>query len=218
MNSGEACSISQLSGIECGMIELKLKRTALRWDFSFFAVLAVFFWLDSSGFGLAALLLCAAHELAHLAVMRLLSITPESVTFYGAGIRISAPETESRSLSEQAAVYSAGCTMNFLLAGIMYALPDVGITGMQYLDKVGTVSLFTGLFNLLPLGEFDGRRLLKLLFIAVLKPENIDTALRISGILSAVICAAAVIAFGRGAGFTLMTTALYLLLMSLRRV
>ena len=77
------------------MIELKLKRTALRWDFSFFAVLAVFFIWDYSGFGFAALGICTAHELAHLAVMRLCGMSPDSLTFYGAGIRLSASAVES---------------------------------------------------------------------------------------------------------------------------
>lgn len=63
------------------MIELKLKRTALRLDFTFVAVLALFFWLDSGGFGLITLAVCAAHEMAHLAVMLMCGIIPESVTF-----------------------------------------------------------------------------------------------------------------------------------------
>ena len=191
------------------MIEIKLNRTALRWDFSFFAVLAVFFWLDSSGFGLTALVICAVHELAHLAVMRAFAIAPESVTFYGAGIRISAPNIENLAPTIQAAVYSAGCVVN-LLAGVLWQFPD--------LRSTAAVSLFTGLFNLLPVGEFDGRRLLKLLLIARLKPENVDETLRVCGIISMVICTAAVIFFGRDAGFTLTTTMIYLLIMSLRRV
>ena len=103
------------------MIELKLKRTALRWDFSFFAVLAVFFIWDCSGFGFAALGICAAHELAHLAVMRLCGIAPDSLTFYGAGIRLSARAVESAPPGVQAAVYAAGCAMNFLLCGVFLA-------------------------------------------------------------------------------------------------
>lgn len=192
------------------MIEIKLNRTALCWDFSFFAVLAVFFWLDSSGFGLTALAICAVHELAHLAVMRAFAIAPESVTFYGAGIRISAPNIESRTPAIQAAVYSAGCVVNLLLAGVLWQFPG--------LRSAAAVSLFTGLFNLLPVGEFDGRRLLKLLLISRLKPENVDETLRVCGIISMVICTAAVIFFGRDAGFTLTTTMIYLLIMSLRRV
>lgn len=49
------------------MIELKLKRTAAPLGFFVFAVLAVFFIWDYSGFGFAALGICTAHELAHLA-------------------------------------------------------------------------------------------------------------------------------------------------------
>ena len=192
------------------MIELKLKRAALRWDFSFFAVLAVFFWLDSSGFGLTALSVCAVHELGHLAVMRCCGIFPESITFYGAGIRISAPEVESRSIPVQSAVYSAGCAVNLLLAGVLWCFPE--------LRYAAVVSLFTGVFNLLPVGEFDGRRLLKLLLISRLKPENVDTVLWLCGVISAAVCTAAVVVFGRGAGFTLTTTMIYLLLMSLRRM
>lgn len=204
-----ACSILCKSGIECAMIELKLKRTALRWDFSFFAVLAVFFWLDKSGFGLTSLAVCAAHEMAHLAVMRRFGIVPESVTFYGAGIRISAPETEFASAAVQAAVLSAGCVMNFILAA---ALHCAGF------EEAAAVSLFTGLFNLLPLGEFDGRRLLRLALISRMKPRNVDRTLRLCGIISGLVCAAAAVVFGLGGSFTLITTIIYIFIMSLCRV
>ena len=90
------------------MIEFKLKRTALRLDFTFPLVLAVFFWLDREGFGLVALAVCAAHELAHLAVMAACGIIPESVTFYGAGIRITSSETERRPFGTQAAQLEIG--------------------------------------------------------------------------------------------------------------
>ena len=141
------------------MIELKLKRTALRWDFSFFAVLAVFFIWDYSGFGFAALGICTAHELAHLAVMRLCGMSPDSLTFYGAGIRLSASAVESAPPGVQAAVYAAGCAMNLLLGGVFLAAGEA---------RIAAVSFAAGAFNLLPLGEFDGRRLLKLLLICLL--------------------------------------------------
>ena len=187
------------------MIELKLSRTVFRWDFSFFAVLALFFSLDSSGFGLTALAICAAHEMAHLAVMLFCGIIPESITFYGAGIRITSPETERRPPGEQAAVYGAGCAMNFLLAAALFA------AGKPY---PAAVSLSCGLFNLLPVGEFDGRRLLKLLLIRLLPAERVDAALRLCAVLSAV--AASGLLFLAGGRFspTLVLTAAYLLYMS----
>lgn len=189
------------------MIELNLTRTALRWDFSFFAVLALFFSLDSSGFGLTALGICAAHELAHLAVMLLCGIVPESVTFYGAGIRITSTETERRSPAEQAAVYGAGCAMNFLLAAVLFA------AGKSY---PAAVSLSCGLFNLLPLGEFDGRRLLKLALIKILPPERVDVSLRICAVCSAVFAVVVLFLAGGKVSPTLIITSAYLLLMSVK--
>ena len=189
------------------MIELNLTRTVLRWDFSFFAVLALFFSLDSSGFGLTALGICAAHELAHLAVMLLCGIVPESVTFYGAGIRITSSETERHSPRQQAAVYGAGCAMNFLLAGVLFA---------ANLPYPAAVSLSCGLFNLLPVGEFDGRRLLKLALIIILPPERVDATLRICAVCSAALAVGVLFIAGGKASPTLVITSAYLLLMAVR--
>lgn len=189
------------------MIELNLPRTSLRWDFSFFAVLALFFSIDSTGFGLTALGICAAHELAHLAVMLFCGIIPECVTFYGAGIRITSTETERHSPAEQAAVYGAGCVMNFLLAAALFA------AGKSY---PAAVSLSCGLFNLLPVGEFDGRRLLKLALIKALPPEKIDGTLRLCAVGSAFFAAAVLFLAGGKVSPTLIITSAYLLLMSVR--
>ena len=189
------------------MIELNLTRTALRWDFSFFAVLALFFSLDSSGFGLTALGICAAHELAHLIVMLFFGIVPESVTFYGAGIRITSSETERHSPRQQAAVYGAGCAMNFLLAGVLFA---------ANLPYPAAVSLSCGLFNLLPVGEFDGRRLLKLALIKILPPERVDVTLRNCAVCSAIFAVAVLFFTGGRVSPTLIITSAYLLLMSVR--
>lgn len=191
------------------MIELKLKHTALRWDFSFFAVLALFFWLDSSGFGLTTLGVCAAHELAHLAVMKICGISPEFITFYGAGIRITSRQTNLSSPQVQAAVYSAGCLMNFLLAAALYALDARG---------AAVVSLFTGLFNLLPVGEFDGRALLRILLIRSAPPEKVDGILTFCGAVSVAVCGVAVAVVGGGGGVTLALTLSYLLYLAIKGV
>lgn len=191
------------------MIELKLRHTALRVDFSFVAVLAVFFWLDRSGFGFVTLGLCAAHELAHLVVMLAYGIIPESITFYGAGIRISAPEVDVRSVPVRTAVYSAGCIMNFLLAGLFLC---------RGYGTASAVSLLTGCFNLLPVGEFDGFRLLSMAVISGARPEHVDSILFWSGLASAVLMSGVLIFFGREVSPTLVITSAYIILMALRRV
>lgn len=204
-----ACSFCPDFCIYFIMIELKLKRTAIRFDFSFFAVLALFFWLDIDGFGLIALAVCAAHELAHLAVMEVCGIKPESITFYGAGIRITAPATELCSPGVQAAVFSAGCVMNFILAAALWS--------MNY-DRAAAVSLLTGCFNLIPVGEFDGRRLLRLFLISNVKPERVDLLTYVVGICCAVLLGIFLIIYGRGASPTLLITAAYIVIMSMRKM
>ncbi len=191
------------------MIELKLKKTLLRLDFSFFAVVALFLFWDGSGFGIAALTACAVHELSHLAVMTAFGIAPEAVTFYGAGIRITSARTEYAAMTARVLILAAGCAANFAAAVLFW------ISG-QF--PAAAINLFTGIFNLLPLGELDGAALLKTLFIKKCRPENVDHFMRISGLVSAVLIMIAVIAAGGGVSFTLVTTLLYIIIVCSREI
>lgn len=171
-------------------------------DFSFFAVLALFMLFDKGGFGLTALICCVLHELAHLIVMLILGILADVITFYGAGIRISSSRIEYEKPFRRTLVLSAGCAMNFLCAVIFARLGY---------DLAAVISLFTGIFNLLPIGELDGAALTKMWIIRVCKPENVDRVMNIIGVITAVICAAAVIAVG-GFSVTLPITIAYLII------
>lgn len=195
--------------IQFNMIELKLKKTALRLDFSFFAVIALFLWLDSSGFGITALTACVLHELAHMLVMSVFGIFADEITFYGAGIRISSARTEFAKPVVKSLILSAGCAANFVLTVLFLQLDQL---------EAAAINLFTGLFNLLPIGELDGAGLLKLLLIRVCRPEKIDVAMRAAGAVFSVICIAVIVHFGKGISFTLITTALYFIIVSSRRI
>lgn len=191
------------------MIELKLNHTTLRLDFSFFAVTALFLMLDSTGFGTMALAACGAHELAHMLVMAIFGIPAEEITFYGAGIRITSARTEQAPDPVRAAILAAGCAANFLLAAVLYALGE---------GYAAAVSLFTGAFNLLPIGELDGAGLLKILLIRFCKPENVDRSARAAGAVFSVMCAAAAAFLGRRASFTFITTAIYFIIVSSKKI
>lgn len=191
------------------MITLKIFRTEFRLDFSFFAVAAMFFLMDTSGFGVWALAACAVHELSHLAVMAAFGINADAITFYGAGIRISCGAMEDAPVFHQAVVYAAGVTANFILAAVFF------LCGMA---MGGFINLFTGAFNLLPLGELDGARLLKLAVIRHCRAENIDRVMRAAGIGSALVCASAALLLGNGVSFTLLTTAAYFIILGSRRI
>ena len=188
------------------MIELKLKKTLLRLDFSFFAVIALFLLLDTTGFGIMALAACAVHELAHMVVMAVFGISADEITFYGAGIRITA-QTEFARPAVRALILSAGCAANFVSALFLFRLDFTA----------AAVSLFTGMFNLLPIGELDGAGLLRLAVIKRCKPENVDGIMRYTSIAFSLLCLAAVI-LGRGLSFTFITTALYFIIVSSRRI
>lgn len=187
------------------MVELKLKRTTLCLDFSFFAVIALYLLLDDSGFGLAALAACAMHETAHFIAMAVFGVSVERLTLYGAGIRITSSKVEYAKPLCKAVILSAGCVVNFA-AAIVFRI--VGAYAAS------AVNLFTGVFNLLPMGELDGAGLLKTAAVHHCRAENIDKVMRTANIVSAVFCAAAVFAFGGALPLTFVTTALYLIFMS----
>lgn len=195
-----AGSFSRLSRIEFGMIELKVRETALRLDFTFFAAVAFFLLTDSTDFGATALLSCAAHELAHLLAMKLCGAEITAVTLYGAGIRIRSDNAESLSAGRQGAVYSAGCAMNFALAAALWAAGA---------HAAALINLFTGLFNLLPIGELDGARLLKAAVIRAFPAERVDTIMTIAAAASAVSAAAFVLMFG-GVSFGMIAAIIYI--------
>lgn len=173
-------------------------------DFSFFAVIALFMLFDEDCFGLTALICCVLHELAHLIVMLILGIPAEVITFYGAGIRITSLRIEYEKPSRRVLVLAAGCTMNFLCAMIFSRLGY---------DLAAAISLFTGIFNLLPIGELDGAAIIKMLIIRACKPENVDRIMKVIGVIAAFFCAAAVIAAG-GYSVTLPITVAYLITIS----
>lgn len=171
-------------------------------DFSFFAVIALFMLFDEDGFGLTALICCVLHELAHLIVMLILGIPAEEITFYGAGIRISSSRIEYEKPSRRVFVLAAGCMMNFLCA--------VLFSRLGY-DLAAVISLFTGIFNLLPMGELDGAAIIKMLIIRVCKPENVDRVMKITEVIAVVVCGATIISAG-GFSVTLPITIAYLVI------
>lgn len=157
------------------MIELKLRKTVVELRFSFFAVVALFLFLKSYLFGIAALAACGIHELAHLAIMTIFGISADRITFYGAGICISSKETEYAKTGARALILLAGALANFAAAAFLHIVGN---------DAASAVNLLTGILNLLPIGELDGAQLLKLAVIKICRPENVDKTVRLFGIFT----------------------------------
>ena len=155
------------------MIEFKLFGIRVCFDFSFFAVAAVFMLFFGGGFWREALVACAVHELSHLLVMNFCGAAADRITFYGAGIRITSGRVEGCSFSRRLAVYAAGCAANFALFAAMLALG---------FESGAAVNLLVGIFNLLPFGELDGGAIIRMLLIRFAQPARVDTLLHIAEI------------------------------------
>ena len=190
------------------MIKIKFLGIKALFDFSFFAVIALFFLYDSTDLAIYSFVACIIHELAHVFMMNAFDIPPNSLVFYGGGIKISEREIERLKLYKQAIITSAGCVINFIMAGISFALAD----GSDLKILIFAYSnLMVGAINLLPIGYFDGAGLMKLILIKKMQPFQVDSAMkvvrRMFGFAS--IFALLLMIVYRQANFTIYVIALY---------
>lgn len=187
------------------MIVFSVGKTEVRMDFSFFAVLCICFFLDKSGVCLLSILAAAAHEFGHLAAILLCGESPDSVTFYGAGIRISC-RYQRLAFGGQLCVLAAGCCTNLLLFAAAM------LCGAE---QFAAVNLVTCAFNLLCIGSLDGALIVRAVC------GHMGFGGWVSGIaaaLSAAAAAAVLTVMGNGMGITFYFTAAYMLLMGLREL
>lgn len=146
------------------MIEFKLFGIRIGFDFSFFAVLLIFSLMDEGAFGLMGLSACMLHEGGHLLAMAAVGEKPSAVIFYGAGIKIINPNEYKLSFFKETIILISGCAVNFLLFTVFY------FNGAHPVFAV--IHLLIGIFNLLPVCNFDGGRLLTLGFSKIFSPDK----------------------------------------------
>lgn len=161
------------------MIELMIGKTSLRLDFTFFAVMSLYFLTESSEL-IAGVAACVIHEMSHLVVMKLLHVPIKEVLFYGAGIRISAV-LDTSTCAVKTSCLAAGVAANSVVCAVAFAMDG-------YLFSA--VNLVTGMFNLLPVGEFDGAQLLRMLLLRYSPPERIDSVMKLAGCVAILLCSA----------------------------
>ncbi|MBD5082472.1 MAG: hypothetical protein HDT44_12020 [Ruminococcaceae bacterium] len=158
------------------MVSFKLGKMRISLDFTFFAVLGLVCAFDSGGYGLLYLAACLCHETAHLAVMAVKGQAPREIIFSGGGICI------RQSGAFSFAVLAAGSAANFLLFGIFhFGLTQDSIYKMIF----AAANLCVGVFNLLPMGDLDGKRLAEELLV---RRFSLKTAERTVNILQTLTC------------------------------
>ena len=104
---------------------------------------------------------CVLHECGHLAVMLAERRPPSSVVFCGGGIHICGGSTSLPAVI-------AGCAVNAALFLVFGLIPWEN----EKIRLFGVCNLLIAAFNLLPLRELDGKRLLDLALIRAFPPEK----------------------------------------------
>lgn len=146
--------------------------------FSFFAVLGFLVCTDSGGVSVMCMISIMLHELGHLAVMAAEKRPPSAIELYGGGIHISGGSTSFPAAAGGVAVN----IMLFLLCGL---IP----WEWRGLRLFGVVNLLIAAFNLLPLGELDGKLMLDKALTLAFSPER---AVHLSGICEKLAAAAVI--------------------------
>ena len=139
------------------MFRIKIRGVWLGVSFGFPAVIAVVLLAGGTDIlKLMTVLLCSVmHECGHLAFMLFFDRTPEAVTLYCGGIRITPRQGRIDSFGRDMAILLAGCGVNFILAGL-----GLLFGGMTFFVRANFI---LGAFNLLPFRYFDGGRALEML-------------------------------------------------------
>lgn len=185
------------------MVSFKIGKAEICLDFSFFAVLGIFFAFDPAGYGFCCLLACFCHETGHFIAMLLEKKPPREVMFSGGGICIKQHRDPS------VFVLGAGCAVNFCLFFLFCFILE---RNSIYKLLFGGANLAIGIFNLLPFGTLDGRGLLEKLcyrFLPFYAAEKTLVFFEASALTAAIAAAVLMIASGT-VNFTAWIVILYL--------
>lgn len=161
----------------CCMLTVKLKNLSLEFCLGFFLAVGVLAF-DSEKAFFRAMIFCFLHEIGHIIAMTLSGVDIKSVKFYSGGIKISADDLEWYSITKRLLIYSAGCTVNFLLVCIMLMFSDY---------ESALINLFLALFNLIPLAHFDGGMILHTLINNSVIEKKLNTVAYIAQAVFALI-------------------------------
>ncbi len=192
----------RISRIYLLMITFKLFQTQIQLDFSFFAVLSVFFFFNSE-MGISAFMSCLFHEFGHLIFMCISDVRIERLLFYGGGIRITA-DVENAAFTSRLLILLAGCIFNLILAGVFLAL---------HCETIAAVNVMTAVLNLLPFGYLDGSRAAQSVLYRYFHPRKAEQLLRVLRWTAAIFAVLLIVAIKAVPDVTLIVFAVYLVIL-----
>ncbi len=133
------------------MVEFKIFKTKIQIGFLFTATLSLLSLMDKSGSVFLSVVFSLLHELGHITAMALCKEQIDSLAFHPFGISMKLKNFSSLSFGEEVFVLLSGCAVNLIFA----ILPTT--------STVTYINIGIFLFNILPIANLDGGRLVRLL-------------------------------------------------------
>ena len=189
------------------MIEFEVKGITLRFSFLFFAMLTAVFLIDKTGTAVLCVIACGLHELGHIVAFFLLGLKPSGLNFELSGIRLT-KQNQIIPYKKELVVLAAGCAVNFIIVGVL------GVCNIPQFDTFRGINLTLGIFNILPIGELDGGRILKLSLLLKATPNRAFGVAKIVSIVFILpIVFAGIVSLISLNNITLLITGVYLAMM-----
>lgn len=177
----------------------------VRWRaaFGFFALTAVFLFVDSGGFALAFLGAAALHELGHLLAMGLFGVPVRLVELRMSGLLIYRDDRCRTGFFQESCILMAGAGANLLASLLLYL---AGGEGAMHFSAANSA---LAIYHLLPVAGLDGGSLLLLFCTALFGCQR---GAAVAAQLSVIFCFGAIVLlclvtvrYGFSAGTLLMT-------------
>ncbi|MEG0541174.1 MAG: hypothetical protein RR528_02500 [Angelakisella sp.] len=185
------------------MIHFSFAGVRWRAAFGFFALAAVFLFIDAGGFALAFLGAAALHELGHLLAMGFFGVPIRLVELRCSGLIIYRDDRHHTEFLQEVFILMAGAAANLLAAGLLYLLGGEGALHFSAANSA------LAIYHLMPVAGLDGGSLLVLFCSRALGCRR---GTQVAAQLSILFCFAAIVAlcmitvwYGFSAGTLLMT-------------
>lgn len=191
-------------------MKINLGKTVLRINISFAAAVTLTLILDESGMCAVSLFCCIVHETGHLISLAVFGEKPGLIELSFYGIKLERKSDRERKLIEEIIIYASGPAANLVLWALLFFLGRTD--GMK---TAAAISLFVGLFNLVPCRPLDGGNILGIILERLTDWEKSERIgfFAACGII-APMAAAGVTVFVKSGNLTLLAVSIYLALIT----
>lgn len=197
------------------MLRFKLFGVSIRIDFLFVALVCLFLILDKTGISTIALAVCFIHEMGHIIMFFLVGYKPKELAFKVTGISLIKP-ISALNYKKEVLVQLAGSGTNLIIFSLLCHTTN----SISNVSIFAVTNLVIGVFNLLPLKNFDGGKLLEITLLRLFSisfAEGICTVIDLAFIF--IMLTSSVYAFFTSQqSLTLIVITLYLMITALMKL